>query len=598
MRIFLIAPVNERGVSTTFPIGIACISAALKQAGHEVESINLALHADDIDAVDKAIRRFKPNLVGLGGLTPSFNQLRSVHEAIRIEFPTLPTVLGGGVLTSAVETVFGALRPDFGVIGEGEATMVELVACIGQGGDPALVDGLVYQEADGEIKRTAPRASLTDLNSLPIPDYEGLDLRSLLDAGVFLEILGSRGCPYSCTFCYSPLGRHYRQRSLDHLFREIEHVISRYGVRAMGINDELFAASPTRIREFCERIQPLGVSWMTQLRVDSVDREILLLMRKAGCQVICYGLESMHQDVLRSMNKKITPAQIEKTLELTYQAGMTSFGNFIFGDSAETRETADHTLDWWFANRKYLINLGSLVCWPGSKIYRQALERGVIRNELDFIADSCPETNVTTMADEEYWKMLRRNHLYHNVLLYPARVLDARPEGEDTWLLETVCPHCGKECDHKVSSRSIPFHRSTARLGCTCGRQFDLPVLVPPPQFPAPLLEEVENVSILAHDGDQSALDRLEELANAHKRLAGARFIVSQIHLKAGNQEKAYLFTAKALMADPTIPLFHRQMADILETMGEPKPAAIFRDQGRLLESCQPKGWKFSVEAQ
>lgn len=599
MRAYLIAPVNERGASTSFPIGIACVSAALKQAGHEVESINLGLCEDPVGSVLEDIRRFKPGMVGLGGLTPSFRQLRGVHQAIRQAFPGMVTVLGGGVLTSAVDIVFGAVEPDFGVIGEGELTMTELAACLDRGDDPMGVDGLIFRLPGGPLHRTPPRAPIHDLDTLPIPDYAGLKLQTLLDRGVFLEVLGSRGCPYSCTFCYSPLGRRYRQRSLDHLFSEIEHVVSQYGMKTMGITDELFASSPARVSEFCERIGPLGVSWITQLRVDSVDESTLRRMRKAGCTLISYGLESMHSDVLRSMNKKITPDKIEKTLELTYESGISVFGNFIFGDPAETKQTASHTIEWWFNNRKHLINLGSLICWPGSKIYNDAVERGIIADELAFIADGCPETNLTAMSDADYWKLLRRNHLYHNVLLYPGRALDVRPEGEDSWRLEMVCPHCGDERIYNgVGDNRIPFNRSTVRLGCVCGRQFDLPMLIPPANIPKEFMDEAERLAALAEAGDGEALQKLEELSDTHKRFALARWRTSRIHFKAGDMAKAYLYTAKALLADPTIPGFHAQMADILNAMGEPRPASVFQDQARLLQSCQPKGWINPVDTQ
>ena len=592
MKIYLIAPLNERGSKTTFPLGIASISAALKAAGHEVKAVNLALCEDDTGEVLAEIRDFKPDFVGIGGLTPSFAQIRRVHAAMKHEHPNLPTVLGGGVLTSAAEIVFEDIKPDYGVIGEGEVTIVELAEQLENGRAPLDVNGLILRGVDGSLIRTQARTPLPDLNVLPMPDYEGLGYAKLREMGIYLEILGSRGCPYSCTFCYSPLGRRYRQRSLDHLFREIEHVVKTYDIKSLGITDELFAITPERVKEFCDRIAPLGVNWITQLRVDSVDEDTLRLMRDSGCVMISYGLESMHQDVLKSMNKKTTPAKIERTLELTYDAGMSSFGNFIFGDPAETPLTAEATMDWWFNNRKHLINLGSLQCWPGSKIYKDAVRNGIIANELEFIAEGCPDINLTSMPEHDYWKMLRRAHLYNNALLFPCRVLEVNPDGPGAWSLSTVCPHCTKEKTYnQITNHNVPFNRSTVRLWCECGRMFDLPVLVPLPEHPRELLDEVARLGRLAAAGDQDALGRLEALGSEHLRLANARYMAAKAHWAAGVVDKAYLFTAKGLIADPTFPGLHELMALVLTAMDEPGIARVFHEQASRLRDNQPPGW-------
>lgn len=599
MRVLLLAPRNERGVSLVFPLGIAYISSALRKAGHEVLSLNLALYNDDVQEVMRAIAAFQPALVGIGGMTFSFSQVKRILSAVKASHPGIITLLGGGVLTSAAAPVFKAIAPDFGIIGEGDETAPELVRCIENRGDPSEVNGIVFRGRDGELVFTPPRPVLASLDDLPLPDYEGLGFANLMKRGIILEILGSRGCPHACTFCYSPLGRKYRQRSLDHLFKEIEHVVTGYGVRQLGVADELFAANPERVRDFCRRIAPLGIKWHTQLRVDSVDEDTLREMGNAGCYMISYGLESMDERVLKSMNKKINPEQIERTLELTYSSGITSFGNFIFGDIAETQETADNTLNWWLDNRKHLINLGSLQCWPGSKVYKHALEKGIISDEIDFISRSCPEINVTTMTDEQYWKLLMRKTLYDRALLFLAKVTRAERNTDGTWSIDCICPHCGAGQSHKsVGKHNIPFNRHSVRLTCRCFRQYDLPIQIPTPEIPRPLLDEADRVYESATAGDRQAISELEALCDAHRDFASLRYRTAMLFWNEGDTGKAYKYCLKALLANPVSPPCHELMAQILDRQGEAKASSAFREQAKLLLDCMPPEGDASWQAQ
>lgn len=599
MRVLLLAPRNERGVSLVFPLGIAYISSALRKAGHEVMSLNLALYNDDVQEVMHAITAFQPSLVGIGGMTFSFSQIKRILSAVKARHPEIITLLGGGVLTSAAVPVFKAIDPDFGIIGEGDETAPELVRCIENGDDPSKVSGIVFRGSDGGLVFTPPRPVLASLDDLPLPDYEGLGFANLMGQGIILEILGSRGCPHACTFCYSPLGRKYRQRSLDHLFQEIEHVAAQYGVERLGVADELFAATPERVREFCRRITPLGIKWHTQLRVDSVDEATLREMGEAGCCMISYGLESMDERVLKSMNKKIKPAQIARTLELTYSSGITSFGNFIFGDIAETQETADNTLNWWLDNRKHLINLGSLQCWPGSKVYGHALEKGVISDEIDFISRSCPEINITAMTDEQYWKLLMRKTLYDRALLFLAKVTRAELNADGTWSIDCICPHCGAEQSHlSVGEHNIPFNRHSVRLLCRCRRQFDLPIQIPKPDIPRDLSDEADRLHQLATDGDTEALAGLEAICDAHRDFESPRYRAAMLFWNRGDTDKAYKYCLKALLANPVSPPCHELMAHILDRQGETKAASAFREQAKLLLECMPPEGEASWQGQ
>jgi len=118
-------------------------------------------------------------------------------------------------------------------------------------------------------------------------------------------------------------------------------------------------------------------------------------------------LESADNRVLESMGKKITVDQIENALRLTYEAGIPSAGNFIFGDIAETRETAMNTINWWIKNNHYNIGLNLISTYPGSKIYEHACENGIISDRIKFLKDGCPQVNISQMSDSDYGSVVK-----------------------------------------------------------------------------------------------------------------------------------------------------------------------------------------------
>lgn len=198
-------------------------------------------------------------------------------------------------------------------------------------------------------------------------------------------VIASRSCPFSCTFCFHPSGRKYRQRSLDNIFAEIDYLLKTTEVKQLIISDELFAVKKQRVFEFCKRISKYKINWSLQLRVTDVNPEMLQAMKDSGCVCISYGLESADNSVLKSMEKHITIEQIETALKMTYAVNIDIQGGFIFGDIAETNETAANTLKWFDANSNYGLELNMIHIFPGTPLYNFAFEHGIIRDKVEYL---------------------------------------------------------------------------------------------------------------------------------------------------------------------------------------------------------------------
>ena len=399
-----------------FPIGIAYVSASLKHTGRDVLSYNLNYKDGTIrEQIQSLVMENQVDVLATGGLTGQYTQIREILDAARAVKPDIILWVGGGIITSAPVPAMEALEiADYGMIGEGEITICELADAMEGKRDIHSVDGLVFRES-GSWTITAPRAEIMDLDSLPYPDYEGFEFAELLkkmptdqlatDEDHFGFLSFGRSCPFQCTFCFHPSGRKYRRRSMESIFREIDYLVEKYDIRNIYITDELFVSRAEDLNEFCAGIKKRGIGFSISLRVDMVNREMLTMLRDHGCITILFGLESADNRILKSMKKGITVEQIDNALSMCAELGIRTHGSFIFGDEAETVETAENTIRWWSEHSQYSITGALIILYPGSELYKNACKRGVIQDEAQFIRDGCPYINVSRMTDAEYRNM-------------------------------------------------------------------------------------------------------------------------------------------------------------------------------------------------
>lgn len=496
MKFLLVVPkyVNY-GNSYNFPFGIAYISATLKRAGYEVHCLNLNnVETDPVYAVTEAIREKDPDVCGTGAISPLIGAVKVIVDAARAAKPSITNVVGGGLISGALEKAVRILDVDYGIIGEGENTMIDLAGVLERRGDPRKVNGICFLNKDGSFIKTKARDPIRDLDSLPWPDYEGmgvgtmLGFQNVIDEAAFnmmdnprsLPMIASRSCPYACTFCFHPIGRVYRERSLDNFFEELDFLTGRYNINHLYICDELFTAKKDRLREFCERIKKYNLYWFCQLHVSLIDEECIDWMADAGCTHAGYGLESASDKVLLSMQKKITREKIEFALKTTYDRKIGIQGNFIFGDSAETIETAGETLDWWSENRKYRISLSYLQVYPGSPIYAQAVKDGLIEEkEGELVQGAINITNIQGKAHDYFEAKIG---VFRETLIFPAKLTLFERQDEynvhrgHPYRIGWECPRCGHNNLFSGAYVDRAYQSQNISLSCrNCRSVFDVP---------------------------------------------------------------------------------------------------------------------------
>lgn len=490
MKLLLVIPpynvLRRTDKSYTFPLGIAYVNAALREAGFEVDGLNMN-HVDEEDRyayLADYIVTHKIDCVFSGGLCPEWRVLKKVFDTSKLAHPGIITICGGGIITSEPIPCAELLQVDYAVVGQGEITDVELVQTLIDGGDVSTVKGIVYKAGFGVYRQTLPREEIQDLDTIPFPNYEGLAMDEYLneqkvsdtfsfscsyDRPRTMSMILGRSCPFQCKFCFHPSGTKYRQRSLDNFFLELDKVVMRYTPKRINVLDELFSAKPEQIFDFCERIRPYGLTWTAQMRVDTgLSEKALKAMRDSGCYSIYYGLESYSPRVLKNMRKHITQEQIEQALKVTYDAGLDTGGNFIFGDELEDESTIYETLRFWFDHPQYTIYLAMIETYPGSEYYKELVKAGKITDKGGFMERDDWRINLTQMPDETYWKyvvLIQLLSFYYHPQFSLGKIERIYQNGKNEWVLETTCPHCGKRNIYRDVRKSM-LRQAYFRLLC------------------------------------------------------------------------------------------------------------------------------------
>ena len=466
MNILIVAPkyTVRLGDYYAFPLGLAYISAALKKHNFSVYCLNLSHHEIIEPVLTEYILSYNIDIVCVGGLSLDFGKIEHILNHARATRTGIKTILGGGIITADPDPIFRLLKVDYGVIGEGEETIVELVKTIIDGGDLQDIQGIMYRNLNGETVKNQPRESIRDLNTIPFPDLDGFGASQYLeyqmsndqydlstfDTPRYLPIISSRSCPYSCTFCFHPLGTKYRQRSISDFFKELDYLIEKYDINYAGIYDELFSNDRKRIISFCQEMKKRNIKWMTQLRVDKVDEEMLEILRDSGLFFVSYGIESADDGILKSMKKQITVKQIENTLALTARMKIGTQGNLIFGDSEETWETAMRSLKWFRNHREYNLGLIAVEVYPGTPLYLRAIESKIIKDRDSYLSNTGRgRINISKLTSKEYntlmqilWDTSAKTYMQMRAKLVRMKKIASDVTKGDIYILETICPFC------------------------------------------------------------------------------------------------------------------------------------------------------------
>lgn len=401
MKVLLVNPPSSFNTKELMPpLGLGYIAAVLENNNIEVEILDAEVEKLSWKTLERKCKESNPDLAGITSLTESRFESFKVSKIIKNALPNTMVVMGGPHPSLATEdTLLNVKTVDVVVRGEGEKTMAELCQVVENSKELGMIDGISYRK-DGKVIHNKNRQLIQDLDSIPFPSYHLLKMEKYdfkLDVpgkGKIhaMNIITSRGCPVGCTFCATSemLGKKWRARSPLNVVSELEHLITKYNTKAIFFYDDTFTMNKKRTQEICNLMidRGLDLKYVCMTRIDSLDRNLLKVMKESGCYRIHYGVESGSQRILDTVvDKKINLVQVKEVSAWMDELGIIKNPFFIASFPDETLEDVRMTMD-FMKEIGGEPSLSFLKVYPGTRIEQIAKEKGIIPEDFSWVNTS------------------------------------------------------------------------------------------------------------------------------------------------------------------------------------------------------------------
>ena len=387
MKVLLLKPINNTYYVVQPPLGLGYLAAVIIRQGHEVRIVDAGRENLSWDAFTDLVELGGYDLIGIQMFTYELPFVKRHIEIIKRYSPGSVVIVGGPHISGDPEGTADYLeKMDFGFVGEVEIGFEQFLRLGKKDYSDAdrlgKIPNLVWR-SDGRVVVNS-RAPVQDPDEIELPDWHLMDPRSYPSAthGIFFRhtpvapIITSRGCPFPCTFCAARVltGQVIRYRSVENVIKEIILLHDRYGINEFHIEDDNFTLRPDYVTSFCREIikrdLDLAFALPNGIRLDTLDREILTMMERAGFYSLAVGIESGSDRVLKLMKKNLTREVIREKIEMIKECtDMRVSGFFLIGYPGETEEEIGATIS--FA-RELPLDLASFLITmplPGSPLW-------------------------------------------------------------------------------------------------------------------------------------------------------------------------------------------------------------------------------------
>jgi len=411
MRVLFVYPNLHAQIG--FNYGIAYLSAFLQQGGHVTRLLNINESLGyplDMERIIRDLTKFSPDLVGFSMVSNQFQYALEIARAIR-SHTDVPFVSGGIHATMSPSEVLETGLFEYACVGEGEEALLALVDALEDHTETSAIPN-IWSSRDGRIIRNKVRPFIP-LENLPPKDYEIFDFQKMIDAkDGWVGVMASRGCPFRCTYCFnhrlvdiyrtdtglSPARLNYiRHHPIRDIIAELEYLLEHYrGIKTFIFDDDLFTFDREYVHEFCRAYEKrIPIPFVCNGHVKVFDQDMAKSLKKAGCRIIKFGLESGSERVRREiLNRPMTDQDIISAFQAAHDAKLHSSAFVMIGLPDETKSELFATIELLAAIRPGRFRWSIFFPYAGTLAYEIAREKGLVsfekmRTLSNFTEESC-----------------------------------------------------------------------------------------------------------------------------------------------------------------------------------------------------------------
>jgi radical SAM superfamily enzyme YgiQ (UPF0313 family) len=380
----------------SYPLGLMYMASHLRsnQPGHEIEILDLRCHRHPYDLLQKQLQAWDPQIVAISALTCEAESLHRIAAMVRERNGETVIMVGGPHISACTNDVEEDLNIDVLILGEGESAFTELIRRISIGESISGIPGIAYQ-VDGKMEWGAPGELISDLDTIPFPAWDLVDIKKYahlgragnVRRGRYLPIFTSRGCPYRCYYCHNLFGKKFRCRSAENVVEEIKQIVETFGITDIEIYDDIFNLDLDRAKSICNKLLELdlglSLAFPNGVRADQLDRELVNLLARVGTTNLAIAVETASQELQKTIGKNLDLEHVRKAITWADEAGIVTNGYFMLGFPGETTEQIRQTIAYAETTDLFFASFFIVTPYPGTPLWDQTMS-SVDSSSLDF----------------------------------------------------------------------------------------------------------------------------------------------------------------------------------------------------------------------
>lgn len=437
MKILLIRPHSEVPAVAP-PLGLLYLTSYLQKYGdHEIKICDARLKEMSYDGIEENIRREKPDLVGITAFSMESVEAHEIAKRSKSVFPEVKVIVGGPYATSDYMQALEDPNIDIAMIGEAEKSFFQLVEVLEKEEDWTDVRELAYRH-NGELRKTEMREFLDNLDELPYPAWDAVDLeeyfnhKSTRKRNAFnqhqatsrvLSMQTTRGCPYRCSYCHNLFGKKLRKRSVENVIGELRLMKDNYGTTEVEFIDDIFNLDIVRAKQIFRRIVEedfnFKISFPNGLRSDRFDDELLDLFKAGGVFRLVFAIETANPRLQKLIKKNLKLEKARQNIALAAKRGFSLGGFFMIGFLDETEEECWNTINFALESELHTAAFFVVTPFPNTELWQQALDLGY-NLEADYECYQKVSANISKVSNERLEEI--RKIAFRKFYLNPRRL--------------------------------------------------------------------------------------------------------------------------------------------------------------------------------